>query len=105
MREIRVSEREIFRSYRKVYLNDLLKSLTPFILVDFPIHNDIRWNSPFCTLSWFDRQNLFKMMYIFHILINSADTDEMPLFGSSLFAKVPVYYYCLPVPRQLNLPK
>ena len=29
-------------------------------------------------------------MYIFHILINSADIDEMPLFGSSLFAKVPV---------------
>ena len=24
--------REILRSYRKVYLNDLLKSLTPFIL-------------------------------------------------------------------------
>ena len=45
------------------------------------------------------------MMYIFHILINSADTDEMPLFGSSLFAKVPVYYYCLPVPRQLNITK
>ena len=41
------------------------------------------------------------MIYIFHILINSADTDEMSLFGSSLFAKVPVYYYCLPVPRQL----
>ena len=41
MREIRVSMREIFRSYRKVYLNDLLKSLTPFILVDYPIHNDI----------------------------------------------------------------
>ena len=39
------------------------------------------------------------MMYIFHILINSADTDEIPLFGSSLFAKVPVYYYCSPVPR------
>ena len=39
-------------------------------------------------------QNLFKMMYIFHILINSADTDEMSLFGSSLFAKVPVNYYC-----------
>ena len=34
--------REIFRSYRKVYLNDfILKSLTPFILVDNPIHNDI----------------------------------------------------------------
>ena len=33
--------REIFRSYRKVCLNDLLKSLTPFILVDYPIHNDI----------------------------------------------------------------
>ena len=33
--------REIFRSYRKVYLNDLLMSLTPFILVDYPIHNDI----------------------------------------------------------------
>ena len=33
------------------------------------------------------------MMYIFHILINSADTDEIPLFGSSLFAQVPVYYY------------
>ena len=31
--------REIFRSYRKVYLNDLLMSLTP--LVDYPIHNDI----------------------------------------------------------------
>ena len=34
------------------------------------------------------------MMYIFHILINSADTDEMALFGSSMFAKVPVYYFC-----------
>ena len=45
------------------------------------------------------------MMYIFHILINSADTDEMPLFGSSLFAKVPVYYYCLPVLRQLKFTK
>ena len=45
------------------------------------------------------------MMYIFHILINSADTDEMSLFGSSLFAKVPVYYYCLPVPRQLKFTK
>ena len=45
------------------------------------------------------------MIYIFHILINSADTDEMPLFGSSLFAKVPVYYYCLPVPRQLKFTK
>ena len=45
------------------------------------------------------------MMYIFHILINSADTDEMPLFGSSLFAKVPVHYYCLPVPRQLKFTK
>ena len=45
------------------------------------------------------------MMYIFHILINSADTDEKPLFGSSLFAKVPVYYYCLPVPRQLKFTK
>ena len=33
--------REIFQSYRKVYLNDLFKSLTPFILVDYPIHNDI----------------------------------------------------------------
>ena len=34
--------REIFRSYRKVYLNDLLKLLTLFILVDYPIlHNDI----------------------------------------------------------------
>ena len=44
------------------------------------------------------------MMYIFHILINSADTDEMPLFGSSLFVKVPVYY-CLPVPRQLKFTK
>ena len=76
MRESRVSLREIFRSYRKVYLNDLV------------------WNSPFCTLSCFDRQNLFGMMYIFHILINSADTDGMPRFGSSLFAKVPVYYYC-----------
>ena len=42
------------------------------------------------------------MMYIFHILINSANTDEMPLFGSSLFAKVPVYFYCLPIPRQLK---
>ena len=41
MREIRVSKREIFRSYRKVYLNDLLNSLTPIILVDYPIHNDI----------------------------------------------------------------
>ena len=29
----------------------------------------------------------------------------MPLFGSSLFAKVPVYYYCLPVPRQLKFIK
>ena len=29
--------REIFRSYRKVYLNDLLK----FILVDYHVHNDI----------------------------------------------------------------
>ena len=28
-----------------------------------------------------------------NILINSADTGEMPLFGSSLFAKVPVYQY------------
>ena len=28
--------REIFRSYRKVYLNNLLKSLNPFILVDYP---------------------------------------------------------------------
>ena len=45
------------------------------------------------------------MIYIFHIFINSADTDEMPLFGSSLFAKVPVYYYCLPVPRQLKFTK
>ena len=45
------------------------------------------------------------MMYIFNILINSADTDEMPLFGLSLFAKVPVYYYCLPVPRQLKFIK
>ena len=33
------------------------------------------------------------MMYIFHILINSADTDEMQVLGSSLFAKVPVYQY------------
>ena len=33
--------REIFRSYRKVYLYDLFKSLTPFIFVDYPIHNDI----------------------------------------------------------------
>ena len=33
--------REIFRSYGKVYLNDLLKSLTPFILVDYHVHNDI----------------------------------------------------------------
>ena len=32
-------------------------------------------------------------MYIFHILINSVDTDEMALFRSSLFAKVPVYNY------------
>ena len=56
-------------------------------------------------LSCFDKQNLFKMMYIFHILINSADTDEMPLFGSSLFAKVPVYYCCLPAPRQLKFTK
>ena len=39
-------------------------------------------------------------MCIFHILINSADTDEMPPFGSTLFAKVPVYYYCLPIPRE-----
>ena len=39
------------------------------------------------------------MMYIFLILINSADNDEMLLFGSSLFAKVPVCYYCLPVSR------
>ena len=31
--------REIFRSYRKAYLNDLSKSLTPFILVDYPLHN------------------------------------------------------------------
>ena len=30
--------REIFRSYRKVYLKDLSKSLTPFILVDYHIH-------------------------------------------------------------------
>ena len=45
------------------------------------------------------------MMYIFHILINSADTDEMPLIGSSLFAKVPVYYFCLPVTRQLKFTK
>ena len=29
----------------------------------------------------------------------------MPLFGSSLFVKVAVYYYCLPVPRQLKLTK
>ena len=41
-----------------------------------------------------DSQNFFKMMKIFtwrllNILINSADTDEMPLFWSSLFAKVP----------------
>ena len=36
-----VSMREIFRSYGKVYLNNLFKSLTPFILVDYPIHNDI----------------------------------------------------------------
>ena len=33
--------REIFRSYRKVYLNNLLKSLTSFIQEDYPIHNDI----------------------------------------------------------------
>ena len=45
------------------------------------------------------------MMYIFHILINSADTDEMPLFGFSLFAKVLICYYCLPVPRQLKFTK
>ena len=45
------------------------------------------------------------MIYIFHILINSADTDEMPLLGSLLFAKVTVYYYCLPVPRQLKFTK
>ena len=45
------------------------------------------------------------MMFSFHILINSADTDEMPLFVSSLFAKVPVCYYCLPVPRQLKFTK
>ena len=32
--------REIFRSYRKAYFNDLLKSLIPFILVDYPIHNE-----------------------------------------------------------------
>ena len=34
-----VSMREILRSYRNVYLNDLLESLTPFVLVDYPIHN------------------------------------------------------------------
>ena len=45
------------------------------------------------------------MMYIFHILINSADTDEMPPFGSTLFAEVPVNYYCLPIPRQLKFTK
>ena len=45
------------------------------------------------------------MMYIFHILINSADTDEMPPFGSALFAEVPVYYYSLPIPRQLKFTK
>ena len=28
-----------FRSYKKVYCNDLSKSLTPFILVDYPTHN------------------------------------------------------------------
>ena len=39
------------------------------------------------------------MMYIFYILINSADTDEMPLFWSSLFAKD----YCLP--RQIKFTK
>ena len=44
-------------------------------------------------------------MFNFHILINSADTGEMPLFGSSLFAKVPVYDYCLPETRQLKFTK
>ena len=50
------------------------------------------------------------MMYIFtwillNILTNSADTDEMPLIGPSLFAKVPVYYYCLPVSRLKSVNK
>ena len=45
------------------------------------------------------------MIYIFHILINSADTDEMPLFGVFTVCQVPVYYYCLPVPRQLKFTK
>ena len=35
-----VSMREILRSYRNVYLNDLFESLTPFIPVDYHIHND-----------------------------------------------------------------
>ena len=39
MKEIKVSMREILRSYRNVDLNDLLKYSTPFIL-DYPIHND-----------------------------------------------------------------
>ena len=30
-----------FSKLQKGVLNDLLKSLTPFILVDYPIHNDI----------------------------------------------------------------
>ena len=63
--------------------------LKQLIEVFNPLHSGGLSYSPFCTLSCFDRLNLFKMMYIFHILINSADTDEMPLFGSSLFANVP----------------
>ena len=39
MKEIKVSMKEILRSYRNVDLNDLLKYSTPFIL-DYPIHND-----------------------------------------------------------------
>ena len=31
---------EILQSHRKVNFKDLLKSLTPFILMDYPIHID-----------------------------------------------------------------
>ena len=45
------------------------------------------------------------MMYTFHILINSADTDEMPLFGLHCLPKYLFTSTVLPVPRQLKFTK
>ena len=105
MREIRVSMREILGSYRKVYFNDLLKSLTPsFWLISLVYtHWYTKYGIVHFVLKVVDSQNFLKWWNFLTEIVTNVNHNKQcrHWWNATVWVFTVCQSTCLPVSQSL----